>query len=796
MAKSQTQGHILESQKLEVKLHYPFFEDKTTKKTEIPFDPQVFEYIQTSHEHELETLLKEHEVLAEISRDSPNSIITISPSRKGKKDSEQSWKEKTEILERFLHSFKKEEIPIDSEIFDEIARRWHEHNSSQGPANFVVSFDDHRRIALFVGKEGYVDKEQHKLQGLIHDVKEDTELMKTVVHVTETNIPKTRLILLEMSGLCQILPEKHRHLSISVDSDSQKLCLKGPRKLLQDVKLELFTFTSKVVEQTTELPTNVVNVLKRPDVSGFIQDLLRKKSIQAVVLFDQTKSSNEVQVVGVDSRNTKAAENELQSIIGEKSHHLTPENAQVLGTRKWEDLKSQLTSRFKVGITVDNHASNIWVSGIAKDIEESYHEVKTFLDINTILHTTVEAEEGSAKFISTVWKDKLDGIKRDFSSCSIDIRVAADCKGIEVSGTAEGLEKGLPRLYELINAVKKESVPVDKPGMKKFFSGNKGPIFLKLVEDKNKCVILTTERNEEEAVADLGTQEEEIRSTEEFVCSYRTKERKTISVMKGDITKDRVDAIVNAANGDLKHIGGLAAAIVKAGGKKIQDECDDYVTANGPLLEGHTHVTTAGMLPCKIVIHAYGPRWNSEADRARRNEEETRQERYLRGAIASSLEKAKDLRSIAIPAVSSGVFGFPRDFCAEVILKTVLEFCNENPHCMLSEIHLINNDDATVKVFADELRGRFGKERNFADHKSSKPTTSVAGAVSRAKGMAMTGIPRSFTTQGIRITVKSSDLAKEQVFMTKNVLCQFSKHRRKTLKAYCCSMQALELKCS
>ena len=772
MAKSQTQGHTLEGQNLEVKPHYPFFEDKTTKKKEIPFDPEVFDYIRMSHEHELEKVLKEHEVLAELSRDSPSSIITISPSGKGKKDSDQSWKEKTEMLERFLHSFKKEEIPIDSEIFEEIARRWHEHNSSQGPANFVVSFDDHRRIALFVGKEAYVDQEQHKLQGLIHEVKEDAELMKSVVDVTETNIPKPRLVLLEMSGLCQVLSDKHRHLSISVDSDSQKLCLKGPRKLLQEVKLELFTFTSKVVEQTTELPINVINVLKRPDVSGFIQDLLREKSIQAVVLFDQSKSSNEVQVVGVDSRNTKAAENELQSIIGEKSHHLTPENAQVLGTRKWKDLQSSLTSRLKVGITVDNHASNIWVCGIAKDTEESYHEVKTFLDINTILHTTVQAEEGSAKFISTVWKDKLDGIKRELSSCSIDMRVTADCKGIEVSGTAEGLEKCLPRLHEVINDIKKVSVPVDKPGMKKFFSGDKGPIFLKLVEDKNNCVILTTGRNEEEAVANSETQEE-ARSTEEFVCSYPTKEGKTISVMKGDITKDHVDAIVNAANGDLKHIGGLAAAIVKAGGKKIQDECDDYVIANGPLLEGHTHVTTAGMLPCKIVIHAYGPRWNSEADRVRRNEEETKQERYLRSAIASSLEKAKHLRSIAIPAVSSGVFGFPRDLCAEVILNTVLEFCKENPSCMLSEIHLINNDDATVKVFADELRGRFGTERNFADHKSSKRTTSMAGAVSRAKGMAMTGIPRSFTTQGIRITVKRGDLAKEQVFMAKNLLSIF-----------------------
>ena len=200
MAKSQTQRHTLEGQNLEVKPHYPFLEDKKTKKTEIPFDPKVFEYIQMSHQPELQTLLKEQEVLVELSRDSQSSTITISPSGKGKKDSDHSWEENTEILKRFLHNFKKDEISIDSEIFDEIAQRWQKYSPSQGTSDFVVSFDSHKRIALLVGKEEFVDQESKKLQGLIDQVKEDTELMKSVVEVTETNIPKSRLVLLEMSS--------------------------------------------------------------------------------------------------------------------------------------------------------------------------------------------------------------------------------------------------------------------------------------------------------------------------------------------------------------------------------------------------------------------------------------------------------------------------------------------------------------------------------------------------------------------------------------------------------------------
>ncbi|KAJ7374848.1 positive regulation of interleukin-4-mediated signaling pathway [Desmophyllum pertusum] len=146
----------------------------------------------------------------------------------------------------------------------------------------------------------------------------------------------------------------------------------------------------------------------------------------------------------------------------------------------------------------------------------------------------------------------------------------------------------------------------------------------------------------------------------------------------------------------------------------------------------------------------------------KRMKNETKQKRLLKYAITNSLKEAKGLRSIAIPAVSSGIYGFPRDLCAQVILDAVLDFCAENPHCKLSEIHLIDNDDSTVKAFAEESRRRFAKETGFIDHKNTRPTSSVVGAKVRASRVKMMRTPRSFTTQGIRITVKSSDLAKEQ----------------------------------
>lgn len=174
-----------------------------------------------------------------------------------------------------------------------------------------------------------------------------------------------------------------------------------------------------------------------------------------------------------------------------------------------------------------------------------------------------------------------------------------------------------------------------------------------------------------------------------------------LRVKLGDITKEVVDAIVNAANENLIHGGGLARAIVKAGGEIIQEESLKIA----PVPTGSAKPTTAGRLSAKMVIHAVGPIWGNyspeEADR------------LLGSAVTTSLKIATDegLSSISIPAISSGIFGFPKDRCAKVIIEAVIKFFEENPQSSLKEINFCNFDEPTVTVFEKELKERFKKER-------------------------------------------------------------------------------------
>ena len=175
----------------------------------------------------------------------------------------------------------------------------------------------------------------------------------------------------------------------------------------------------------------------------------------------------------------------------------------------------------------------------------------------------------------------------------------------------------------------------------------------------------------------------------------------TLSLRRGDLTEEAVDAIVNAANTGLAHGGGVAGAIVRKGGQIIQEESDRV----GRVPTGSAAVTGAGRLPSRFVIHAVGPAWRGHTP------EEN--DRLLAAATSAALEIARKqgLQSIAFPAISSGIFGFPKDRCAQVMIRTVADWAADHPDDPPRDLRFTIIDDVTVNVFAAELGRVFGENR-------------------------------------------------------------------------------------
>jgi len=172
--------------------------------------------------------------------------------------------------------------------------------------------------------------------------------------------------------------------------------------------------------------------------------------------------------------------------------------------------------------------------------------------------------------------------------------------------------------------------------------------------------------------------------------AHHTIKGKILRLIQGDLTHRDVDAIVNAANSHLKHGGGVAGAIVRKGGQVIQDESDRI----GFVPVGHAAITGAGRLPAKFVIHAVGPHMG-EGD----------EDNKLKSAVKSSLQLAseKKFSSISFPAISSGIFGFPKDRCAKILVDEALNFLKTHPGSSLKEVEFCVYDDETLAHFRREF---------------------------------------------------------------------------------------------
>lgn len=162
-----------------------------------------------------------------------------------------------------------------------------------------------------------------------------------------------------------------------------------------------------------------------------------------------------------------------------------------------------------------------------------------------------------------------------------------------------------------------------------------------------------------------------------------------IQIVQGDITTETTDAIVNAANEYLQHGAGVAGAILRRGGQIIQQESDEWIREHGRVSYARPAWTSGGLLPAKYVIHAVGPVWGDGDEDAK-----------LASAIHGSLQVADELKlsSISLPAISTGIFGFPKDRAAGVIFSAIEKYFSHH-ESGIKLVRLILFDDTTIRAF-------------------------------------------------------------------------------------------------
>lgn len=172
----------------------------------------------------------------------------------------------------------------------------------------------------------------------------------------------------------------------------------------------------------------------------------------------------------------------------------------------------------------------------------------------------------------------------------------------------------------------------------------------------------------------------------------------TMELVQGDITTEETDAIVNAAGPRLSHGGGVAAAIARKAGPALVAESHTWVEEHGPVGHERPAYTTAGDLPCKVVIHAVGPVWGDGDE-----------DQKLRTTVAGALGRAGELQleSVSLPAISTGIYGFPLHRAADIILQSVQAYLLEHRDSSVKWVRVVLYDQAAAGTFLQSWQELF-----------------------------------------------------------------------------------------
>ncbi len=166
-----------------------------------------------------------------------------------------------------------------------------------------------------------------------------------------------------------------------------------------------------------------------------------------------------------------------------------------------------------------------------------------------------------------------------------------------------------------------------------------------------------------------------------------------IELQKGDITKVKADAIVNAANSSLLGGGGMDGAIHRAGGSEILEGCKQIRARQGGCKTGEAVITTVGNLPVKKVIHTVGPVWNGG-----KSDEEKKLANCYKNSLKLAVEN--DLKIVAFPNISTGIYKFPKEKAAKIAIEAVQENLNKN----FDKIIFVCFDDENYEIYKEKLK--------------------------------------------------------------------------------------------
>ncbi|XP_062861937.1 poly(ADP-ribose) polymerase family member 14-related sequence 1 [Trichomycterus rosablanca] len=466
--------------------------------------------------------------------------------------------------------------------------------------------------------------------------------------------------------ICKCFPK----LELKYHTESRKLTFFGLRQ-------EVLESKNKILQEMIGLKKRMVKL--HPSVFEFLTKVDQEELIRVIFLSNGINASfeikdNDVYLVAKTDKDLKDGEDQLKEQLNNTCFDI--EDTNVLRMAEWQVLLTSLTSTFNSSVLTIVSDSQVKISGFAESVKVVQKQLSEFVHINAHITELLQDNTTIVKFIK---EHKQQDWYQKVKDVTVDIKDAT----ISLGGPRQYVNESKLVFSDLLSSVYCNKVKIDKPGAKKLFKSKESMLVATAMTSMG-CLL--------ELVDELDLSQ-----------TVHTSDKVKITVNKGDLCFYPVDAVVNAANENLRLEGGLSKALSDAAGPQLQDACNEIIKTRSQLNTGDAVLTKAGgQLRCKYVIHAVGPQYN--------NSDPQKAVDLLKKAVKNCLGLAnkEKCQLIAIPAISSGNFEFPLDLCAGTIVAAIKEFFESVRGSSLTQIFLIDQNDKIINALEAAVQKVYG----------------------------------------------------------------------------------------
>ena len=591
-----------------------------------------------------------------------------------------SWREKCEVeLERFLKGIYIHSLSIKPELLPALQHIVEEKNSDP---SLHMEFTENQTTLHIVG--------------YCEDV---TKFLEMLQQIESTELVKDECITLKPEKLSYInqvyidnLREDHPNVNFTTIDDCT---IHVTGKKLDIDKFKDSMGKIKIACTLVSASQEVLDFLSLSDDQTTIYRLLQnqKEHIHYAVYCDQ-RSHKFYIVTGEQS-----TANKLARYVKQVIHRIVLKiNGNTFDTQHFTELCEQLKKQYIVDFSIS--FSEIEILGDKQDVEKVSHQIKSRIHSKYFKTKEMKISNGHWRFISEQlteqWSKILGKIKTDpqYNDVQITYPETVDFNPvIKLKGEESLIAILFGEISTLIESIYTSDPPLkishDHPGVLEYLNTKEVKFMIQGIErDVHTCIEVITEPDQPDTVKQI--------------CTGVTKEGKRIILVEGNIETFRVDVIVNAANKHLQHGGGVAKALSEKGGPKFQRDSNIYVKLCGALSDGDAIIRDeVGNLPCKKIIHAVGPMWKNDG----------KVEKILMKACIKSLELGCGFKSIAFPAICSGIYKFPVDVSANTMIQAFCTWSENFPETPLCSIYIVVHNHA-VSAFSDAIKAFLNTSSN------------------------------------------------------------------------------------